>query len=154
MKHELTTTIEIEATSDEVWAVLTDLKEYPTWNPFIVSASGSVVVGQRLINRMQPPGGKAMTFKPTVTEVVASQTFEWLGRLGLPGLFDGRHRFELKTTASGGTLLRHSEKFSGLLVRAFRSSLEKQTKAGFKAMNVALKQRVEGSVKGASTNGG
>ena len=33
------------------------------------SAEGSVTAGERLVNRLEPPGGKAMTFKPTVTEV-------------------------------------------------------------------------------------
>ncbi len=150
MRHELHTEIEIGADPETVWAVLTDLGNYSNWNPFIVEAAGSVAVGQRLTNRLQPPGGKAMTFKPTVTVVEPERVFEWLGRLGVPGVFDGRHRFELHATADGRTRLVHGERFQGLAVRLFKGSLETDTLAGFEAMNEALKARVEASVDCAS----
>jgi hypothetical protein len=146
MKHELHTDIEIEASTGVVWDILTDLDRYGDWNPFIVSAEGDVAVGERLTNRMQPPGGKAMTFKPTVTAVDEGNTFEWLGRLGLPGIFDGRHRFELEQTPGGGTHLIHTERLSGALVRPMRRSLDTRTLAGFEAMNLALKTRAEARV--------
>ncbi len=142
MHHHLHTEIEIDAAPDVVWSVLTDLDGYAAWNPFITSAEGTVEVGEKLTNRMEPPGGRAITFRPRVTEVEATSTFEWLGRLGVPGVFDGRHRFELEPTATG-TRLVHGEKMTGLLVRVLRSSLDSQTKPGFEAMNAALKTRAE-----------
>ncbi len=143
MRHELRTEITIDAPPETVWEMVTDLDQYAEWNPFIVSAAGEVAVGERLTNRMAPPEGKAMTFKPTVTEVDTGQTFEWLGRLGMPGVFDGRHRFDLSPTPDGGTRLVHSEKFSGVLVRFMRKSLDTQTRQGFEVMNTALKTRAE-----------
>jgi len=142
MRHELKTDIEIDASPETVWAVLTDLDSYADWNPFIISASGQVEVGEQLINRMQPPGGRAMTIKPTVTEVETASVFEWLGVLGFSGVFDGRHRFELHRTATG-TRVVHNEYFNGALVRLLRKSLDTQTKSGFDAMNAALKARAE-----------
>ncbi|MEL7157160.1 MAG: SRPBCC domain-containing protein [Actinomycetota bacterium] len=147
MRHHLHTEITIDATPTEVWAVLTDLASYDSWNPFVVAAEGRVAVGERLVNRLQPPGGKAQTFKPTVTVVSPPSTFEWLGRLGLPGIFDGRHRFDLTPTADGGTHLVHQEFFSGLLVPLLRSALDGRTRHGFELMNQALKARAESSVE-------
>jgi hypothetical protein len=109
----------------------------------ISSAEGRVAVGERLVNRLTPPDGKPMTFKPTITVVDVERTFEWLGRLFVPGLFDGRHRFELHPTADGGTHFVHTESFSGLLVRPLRASLDTNTRRGFEAMNHELKRRVE-----------
>ncbi|MEO1058611.1 MAG: SRPBCC domain-containing protein [Actinomycetota bacterium] len=145
MRHAIQTEITIDAPPDVVWRALTDLERYSEWNPFILSATGTVAVGERLVNRLQPPGGRAMTFKPTVTEVEPARTFEWLGRLLVPGVFDGRHRFELEPTPGGGTRMVHSEQFSGLLVRLLRSSLDTTTVAGFTAMNEALRDHVEAS---------
>ena len=142
VRHRLETSIDIGATPAQVWGVLTDLHAYREWNPFIVSANGTVAVGEELENRLEPPGGRPMTFRPTVTAVDPDRTFEWLGRLGLPGLFDGRHRFDLVPT-SGGTRLLHTEDFNGVLVRLMRKSLDGPTLAGFNAMNRALKHRVE-----------
>lgn len=150
MRHELHTEIEIEAAPESVWRVLTDLDRYPDWNPFIISAEGRPAVGEKLTNRMQPPGGRATTFRPTVTVVEESSAFAWLGRLGLPGIFDGRHRFDLAPTETGGTLLTQSEEFDGILVRMLRTSLDTSTKAGFEAMNAALKARVEAAIGPAS----
>lgn len=150
MRHELRTEIEIDAPPTDVWAVLTDLDGYVDWNPFVISSSGTVATGERLTNRMQPPGGRAMTIKPTVTEVEEHRTFEWLGRLVVPGIFDGRHRFELVPIGDDRTRLRHSEYFSGILVRVLRSFVDSQTKAGFEAMNEALKAQAEQTVRNGS----
>jgi hypothetical protein len=146
MRHELHTEVIVNAPLHTVWEVVTDLSRYSTWNPFIVSAEGEAAVGERLTNRMQPPDGKGMTFKPTVTEAEVDSTFEWLGRLGVPGVFDGRHRFELSAMSDGGTRVVHREEFSGILVRFMRKSLDTQTKHGFELMNSALKSRAEATV--------
>ncbi len=147
MHYSLHSEIEIDAAPQAVWDVLTDLDKYEEWNPFVISAQGDIEVGEQLTNRLQPPGGKAMTFTPTVTEVTHAKSFEWLGHLGVPGLFDGRHRFELEPTPSGATRLTHSEQFSGILVRPLRKSLDGKTLQGFEAMNKALKARAEAPIK-------
>jgi hypothetical protein len=141
MQHELRTEIDIEAAPDEVWAELIDLPAYASWNPFITTAAGTAEVGSRLTLRMQPPEGRATTFRPRVTAVSTGRTLEWLGHLGVPGVFDGRHRFDLVAT-DRGTHMTQSESFRGLLVRPLRGMLDGRTKAGFEAMNIALRRRV------------
>jgi len=142
MHHAITTEIEIDAPPTDVWAALTDLDRYAEWNPFITDAAGEVQVGERLTNRLQPPGGRAMTFRPEVTVVEPNETFEWLGHLGVSGVFDGRHRFALTELPDGRTRLVQSEQFSGLLVRLMRKQLDGGTTAGFEAMNEALAAHV------------
>ena len=141
MRHELHSEIDIPAPPDEVWRQLVDFPGYAGWNPFITSATGSAQVGDGLRLRMQPPGGRGTTFRPRVTAVSSGRALEWLGSLGVRGIFDGRHRFELAPTASG-THLTQQETFTGLLVRPLRGSLDRGTRAGFEAMNAALRARV------------
>ena len=141
MKHEIRSEIDIEAPPEAVWAQLTDLGRYEEWNPFITHAEGTAEAGQRLSLRMQPSGGRAMTIRPTVTSASEGSAFEWLGHLGVRGVFDGRHRFELSPTATGTHLVQR-ESFRGVLVRPLRKSLDTGTRAGFEAMNAALRQRV------------
>lgn len=147
MRHQLQTEVTIDAPPERVWEILTDLDRYEEWNPFVIASEGEVAVGQRLVNRLQPPGGRAQTFKPTVTVADEPKTFEWLGRLGLPGIFDGRHRFDLEPTAEGGTRLVHAEYFNGLLVPFLRSMLDSKTRQGFELMNEALKARAESPIE-------
>jgi hypothetical protein len=141
VRHDIRTEIDIEAPPEVVWPHLIGLLAYADWNPFITAANGSAEVGQRLSLRMEPPGGRAMTFRPRVTAVSEAEHFEWLGHLGVPGLFDGRHRFELVATDSG-TRFVQSEAFRGLLVRPLRTMLDGPTRKGFEAMNDALRRRV------------
>ena len=141
MRHEIRSEIDIEAPPEAVWAQLTDLAGYEDWNPFITRAVGSAKPGDRLSLRMQPTGGRAVTIRPRVTTAAGGSTFEWLGHLGVPGIFDGRHRFELSRTPAGTHVVQR-ETFRGVLVRPLRRSLDTGTLAGFEAMNAALRRRV------------
>ena len=140
MRHRIRAEIDIEAPPAEVLRHLVDLAAYPDWNPFIPEASGVPEVGQRLSLRLRPPGSRGVTIHPRVTAVTTPSELEWLGHLVVPGLFDGRHRFELFLTPSG-THLVQSETFGGLFVRLLRRSLDAGTLAGFEAMNAALRRR-------------
>jgi hypothetical protein len=140
----LHTAIDIDASAERVWDVLTDFDAYPEWNPFITRIAGTPRVGERLDIRLQPPGGMGITLHPKVLEVVPARTLRWLGRLMLPGIFDGEHHFELEPLGPNRTRLIQDERFTGLLVGLFASSLDQHTLAGFHAMNAALKARAEG----------
>jgi len=134
--------IEIDAPPETVWAVLTDFAAYPQWNPFILSIEGLPAVGERLVVNMKPPGGFAMTFKPTVLEADAPRSFRWLGKLGVSGVFDGEHRFEVQPIGEGRSRFVQSEVFKGILVPVLGMMFSK-TAEGFRTMNEALKQRAE-----------
>ena len=140
---EINTEVEISATPARVWEVLMDFPAHAQWNPFVRSIAGTPSVGQRLAVRIQPPGGKAMTFKPKVLNAQPNLELRWLGHLLVPGLFDGEHYFQLHARDGGGTRLLHGERFSGLLVPLFKSNLQGPARAGFEAMNQALKVRAE-----------
>ncbi|MEA1902363.1 MAG: SRPBCC domain-containing protein [Actinomycetota bacterium] len=138
----LSTEVEIAATPEKVWEVLTDLDSYEEWNAHIVSASGNVAKGDRLDLEMTTPKGKKMRFTPFVTEAIPNRSFEWLGKLGLKGVFDGRHRFDLEPTAKGIRLI-HGEEFTGVLSPMIFRMIGDQTRADFETMNAGLKERVE-----------
>jgi len=136
--------VEIDAPPDRVWQVISDLESFSSWNPFMTKATGRLVVGDRLSITFQPPGGKPMNFKPKVLEVVPNQRIRWIGHLLVPGLFDGAHLLQIEPLESGRSRFTQSERFSGVLTW-FTGKLLSRTRAGFEAMNAALKQRSEAS---------
>jgi hypothetical protein len=141
--HQLQTEIDITATPERVWSILTNFPAYPDWNPFIRSIRGAPEQGAPLEIRIQPSGTKGMTFRPTVLTAIRAQELRWLGRFLVPGLFDGEHRFVIKSLANGKVRFQQSELFNGILVPIFRASLDRDTKRGFEEMNQALKVRAE-----------
>jgi hypothetical protein len=143
MSKQLRSEIDINATAEGVWEVLTDFADYPQWNPFLVEASGKPVQGERLTIRMQPQGGRAMTFRPVVREATVGRQLRWLGHLILPGIFDGEHSFVIEPLGDGRVRLIQQEEYRGLLVPLLARSLDRRTLPAFERMNQALKQQAE-----------
>ena len=137
---QLRTEIDIAASPEKIWDVLTDFRAYPEWNPFIVSISGKPLVGERLNVVLSPPAQSEMRFKPVVLRADAGQEFRWRGVLWFRWLFTGEHFFRLDEREPGVTRFTHGEDFSGFALRYVSMT---NTTRGFVFMNQALKQRVE-----------
>jgi hypothetical protein len=148
--HEIDTWIDIDASPDLVWRILMNFSAYPYWNPFIYRIEGEAMKGERLSLLIQPPGKREMRFRPWVQNVERQRAFSWLGRLLIPGLFDGHHEFLLEPIAHGtrpGTRFRQRERFSGILVPLVWNGLQPTIRAGFESMNRAIKMRAESTMK-------
>jgi hypothetical protein len=138
MALNITTSIKINATPEQVWAKFTEFDTYADWNPFLTEVSGDIEVGNTIsINA----GG--MGFKPKVLVFDKNKEFKWIGKLFFSGLFDGTHHFLLEDNQDGTTTFHHNEYFKGILVPVFKKQLLNDTKKGFEAMNKKLKERVE-----------
>lgn len=135
-QRKIETQIEIRASPERVWSVLTEITAYPSWNPFIRELTGQLVVGEKL--RIRLSGG--MVFKPKVITVLPGRRLQWIGRLwGVPGLCTGVHDFEIMRTQHG-SLLRQSEAFYGMMLWFY--DVEK-VRVEFTKMNEAFKIQAE-----------
>jgi hypothetical protein len=143
MAKEIKTEILINASPEKIWTILTHFDNYPNWNPFIKSIKGEVKVGKKITARIEPPNAKGMTFKPRILVFNPNKELRWLGHLLFAGLFDGEHKFELIDNGNGTTTFIQSEKFKGILVPFFKKQLDNNTKKGFEAMNIKLKELAE-----------
>lgn len=141
MKH-IETEIIINAAPEKIWKVLLDFENYPSWNPFIRSIKGETKVGEKLNVSIKPPEGTQMSFTPVVLNFEPKKELRWKGKLGMKGIFDGEHYFQLIHHADGSTKFIQGEKFSGILVPLMPKALKK-TKEGFEQMNKAIKEECE-----------
>ena len=148
MTFELRTSVDIDATPERVWEVLTDLPAYALWNPFITRAEGRVAVGERLSFSLPPVHALLrVTLRPRVLEATPGRRLRLSSRqdrLGLPGLFDGEHTFTL-SPHDGGVRLWQEQRLHGVLVPLTTRSLNRSRLPALDAMNAALKQRCEGA---------
>ncbi|WLQ49024.1 SRPBCC domain-containing protein [Streptomyces poriferorum] len=143
----LTASIEIEASSDEVWQVLTDLSAYPQWNPFITSTQvtsegGRLEEGATLRNVMHDRTGDTV-FSPELLTVDPGRELRWIGKMGPGWIADGEHRFVIEEAGGGRVRLTQSESFTGVAVPFAEGMLRADTLPQFRAMNEALARRVE-----------
>ena len=143
MAKEIKTEIIINATPEKVWSILTNFENYPNWNPFIKSIKGEVIIGNKIIARIEPPQSKGMTFKPKILTYKNNNELSWVGHFLFTGIFDGEHKFELIDNGNGTTIFRQSEKFKGILVPLFKKQLDNNIKKGFEEMNKKLKELAE-----------
>jgi hypothetical protein len=143
MARELRTGILIEAPPERVWELLTDFEGMPGWNPFITEISGELVEGERIRVHLKPPESKGMTLKPRLVRVEPGKELRWIGHLGIPGLFDGEHIFEIGGLPQGNTRFVQREEFKGLFAGLILRSIGDDTLQGFAGMNEALKERAE-----------
>lgn len=139
---EISTQIDIDAPVGRVWDVLTDVDAYDAWNPFITHVDGDLRAGSKLSVTLAPPGGRRMTFRPSVTELRPERRVAWLGHLGVRGVFDGEHIHDVEEISPGRTRYVQRERFSGVLVPFVGWAL-RRTEEGFRRMNAELKKRAE-----------
>lgn len=142
----LTASIEIEATPEEVWEVLTDFSRYPEWNPFVTSAEvtspgGSLAPGARLRTNMHDAGADTV-FTPEVQVADPGRELRWLGKLGPGWIVDAEHSFTIHRISPDRVRLTQSEDFTGVLAPLIQGQLHEQTLPQFEAMNQALAQRI------------
>jgi hypothetical protein len=140
---ELHSEIGIQATPVQVWQILTDFSKYPQWNPFIRRINGEARAGGRIEAFIQPSGVRGQTFKPIVLKAEPNRELRWLGRLLVPGLFDGEHIFIIEPLGAERVRFIQREIFTGMLVPFLTGALDRDTRHGFEEMNQALKDRAE-----------
>ena len=151
MAFEVRATVEVAAPIQVVWEVLTDTACWSEWSTLVSFEGGRLGLGERIALRLHPPGGGGYAFRPTITALDPPHRLEWLGRTGLPGLFDGRHRSGLEETP-GGTILTNAERYSGLLSPLMaRLPQMRGAQAGFEAMNAEVRDRAEALAKAHKT---
>ena len=139
---ELRTEIEIQATPDKVWQVLTSLDKYPEWNPFIHHAIGKAKIGEK-VDITFKSGAKEMTLHCTVVKVEPNKELRWKYHVALPILFSGEHSFIIEQIEGNKIRFIDREIFNGLLVSSQAKDIDTNSKQGFEAMDRALKAKAE-----------
>lgn len=136
-KHTYTE-IEINSSPAEVWRVIADNQNYPSWNPYHVKVEGDFSIGQPLVVHVNKPNGENVIVKPHLIRLTPNKELTWGG--GIRGVFYGEHVFLLEETERGTTHLIHKESFTGFAVQFV--PLE-GINEGYAGMNQALKDWIE-----------
>ena len=144
MAYDISTTIEIAATPENVWAVLADLASYPQWHPMYQAVTGQLVAGSILtITSTHPTSGRTVTAKVKVLTAEPDRELRWVSKLA--GLTISERVFRLSPAADGTSLVQ-SQTYRGLGgSRGGRLTFTAidRIRSAFEAINQAIKQQAE-----------
>ena len=143
MAYEVSTTIEIAATPENVWAVLADLANYAKWHPMYLGVTGQLAAGSTLtITTTHPKTGRTMTAKVNVQSAEPGTELRWASRL--LGVTISKRTFRL-SPAADGTLLVQTGTYRGLGGGRGRAitNVVGRIQDTFVAINEAIKQQAE-----------
>jgi len=132
----------INATTEEVWGVLTDLSKHAKWNPLIYRAEGKIELGGK-VKLSAKSGSIDMNYNCLVVNVEPNREFQWKWHIVLPILFRGEHTFTIEPVNEKSIRFVNVEIFEGILVPLFNEFLATDGKDSMIAMDKALKDRVE-----------
>lgn len=102
----------IDASAEQVWAVLVDVGSYRDWDSGVDRVDGVVGIGEKLVVHATVARGRP--FPVTVTEIRPGEAMRWRGGLPL-GLFVGERTFRLDAQSDGSTEFTMREEYSGPL---------------------------------------
>jgi hypothetical protein len=111
-------TVNINASPEVVWSLLTDAAGFPRWNSTVTQIEGEIRDGGKLCIHVP---GTERTFTPTVSDVAPNERMTWTG--GIAPLFKGVRTFELRRRDNGSTDFAMEERFTGLMLPLVKGSL-------------------------------
>ncbi len=134
----------IAASPEKVWAILTDMRAWPSWGSGVVRVKGRLEVGARVEITSEGKAGKGFPFK--VTEVEPGERLVLTGSARL-GLFTGVRTY-LVTTKSRGARFRMREEYHGRMAAMVVQSMPDMTDL-FQQFADGLKGQAEASGRAA-----
>ena len=146
--QEIRTEIEIAASPETVWNILTDINQWQQWSPIINQSQGDAAVGAKLSITMagKETGKDGPQYSPEIIEMNKPLIFRWRAHMMAGFIFTNDKVFELEPTENG-TRLVHKEQFKGLLAPVFCGQMEKGVPPMLQSMNQALKDLAEKQAK-------
>ncbi len=133
--------ININATPEKVWEILTNANGYPNWDPGMERVEGHLAPGERVkfFTKLSP--GQAFPVKVTGFEPAKRMVLTG----GMPfGLFKSERTHTVSAGEDGQVLFQTVETFSGPLAGIFGKNIPDLT-GSFEAFVAGLKEQAEDS---------
>ena len=142
-KNHVFTEIEINATPEQVWNVLTDWDKLKDWSSsFIGISTERLVKGEVFVSYFKSPiTGKAIEFEHICTDYEEGRKFGWSG--DIIGKTQDHHIYSVEPTQNGTTLFKQEDGLHGPHSRLLNFLAEHQMMSMYKKFNQELKERVE-----------
>jgi hypothetical protein len=146
------TEFDIDASDQQVWAVLTDFEHYADWNPSVPSISGDLRPGSTVSLTLVLPGRPKLNVKAMLQDVMPNRLLTWRGHLGADQLFTGHREFAIDPLADDKVRVTHVEDLQGWIAPAFEALMGHSVQRHHDTFNKSLKSRAEAIATHAATH--
>ena len=140
-KEGVQSEIIIDATPEEVWAIVTDLKSYEVWHSFIYGIEGELGLDEKLKVEIEVLN-KKVKIRARITVLNKNKNFTWVGKL--PAIGKATHYYKLKALEGGRTKLTQGEFWKGVGAKVYAKKHFMKAYKDKQKMNKKIKKMVEG----------
>lgn len=133
----------IDASSEEVWAVIMDLDKYPEWNPYTIKMTSTLEVGDPMVMKVKMNDLVTLDQTEHIRVLEPGHKVCWGINTDTPEFNSGERCQWLEPLPGGGTLWRNEDLIQGSANPLVSSLFGSDVQNGFDAVGVALKKRVE-----------
>ncbi len=138
------TEIEINASPEKVWDIISDVERWHEWSPTINASEGKAKTGSTVdITMMSKEAGKdGPKYSPKIIQMDELKYFHWRAHMMAGFIFTNDKIIEIEKT-DAGTKVIHTETFKGLMAAAMKGQMAKGVPPMLNMMNKALKELAE-----------
>jgi hypothetical protein len=147
------TEFDINASDEQVWAVLVDFEHYVDWNPSVPSISGHVREGSTVSLTLALPGRPNLNVKAVLQKVTPNRRLTWRGHLGADQLFTGYREFAIHPLTENKVRVTHVEDLQGWIAPLFEKLMGRSVQHHHDAFNESLRNRAEAMTAQPATGG-
>ena len=130
--------INIKASPDKIWKLLTNAQDFPRWNSTVQSIEGNIALGETI--KLKVPYAADRVFKLRISDFNAPRMMIWQD--GAAPMFKGVRTYTLTQKSDGTTDFTMAEVFSGLMMPMIAGSLPDMSPF-FERYAVDLKKEAE-----------
>lgn len=135
-------TVEINAPAELVWEVLTDVKRYGEWNPFVEQCETTLEPGGP-INMKVRLGSKLQTANEILVDVQPGKRFSYRMKPVPPGALSSFRSHDIEFLDGNRSRYRSYFELKGWMMPLVRGLMGRHLQTGFAGMTEGVKRRSE-----------
>lgn len=139
----ISSTIEISAPREAVWAVLVDVARYPQWNPFTVEVDTTFEIGSPVRMRVALLPRLVISQTEVLSSYDEGRSFSWGVTMGAAWFLSADRTQVLEDLPGGGTRYTTTDTFTGRGTLLNHLLTGRLVQRGFDGVASGLKRRCE-----------
>lgn len=133
----------VRAPAHVVWDAISEIGDWPSWNPLYPRAEGALRIGEKLKLTLALPGEPERDFTPPIIDWVPNEQILWSDVIARGWIKTLRY-IEIEALSDESSIFSNGEQFQGLIANAYMNKARRRLYRGaFTAMCEVVRERAE-----------